>query len=77
MATVKAVKNKKQSISRLMDAIKYVTQDTKTLQTKGDGLGYNLVTGINCTAETAFHDFMLTKQQWGKWTYVNTLDTKS
>ncbi len=62
MATIKAV-NSHASIGR---AVKYVMQDAKRYAPEGDTPGQSLADGINCFADNAMEQMMLTKRLWDK-----------
>ncbi|MCL2486224.1 MAG: relaxase/mobilization nuclease domain-containing protein [Oscillospiraceae bacterium] len=67
MAIVTAIKSKTQSKVAMGKVIDYVSPDKKTMfHDDSTGQGYNLISGQNCVAETAFHEFMATKIQHGK-----------
>ena len=61
MSIFTAVRNQKQTAGALHGAMQYVMDPRKTV----DG-ERNLVTGINCTAYTAFVEMMTTKRQFKK-----------
>ena len=61
MSIFTAVRNQKQTAGALHGAMQYVMDPRKTI----DG-ERNLVTGINCTAYTAFVEMMTTKRQFKK-----------
>ena len=61
MSIFTAVRNRKQTVGALHGAMEYVMDPRKTV----DG-ERNLVTGINCTAYTAFVEMMTTKRQFKK-----------
>lgn len=63
MSIFTAVRNQKQTAGALHGAMQYVMDPRKTV----DG-ERNLVTGINCTAYTAFVEMMTTKRQFKKQT---------
>lgn len=58
MAIVVALNNKSQSCKGLAELLKYVSKDSKTNLESGQ----KLVSGINCSPNTAYNEFMLTKQ---------------
>ncbi|MBE6018122.1 MAG: relaxase [Lachnospiraceae bacterium] len=62
MATIKAV-NSHASIGR---AVKYVMQDAKRTAPEGDTPEQSLAEGINCFADNAMEQMMLTKRLWEK-----------
>lgn len=58
MAIVVALNNKSQSCKGLAELLKYVSRGYKTNLESGQ----KLVSGINCSPDTAYNEFMLTKQ---------------
>lgn len=58
MATVKFIKNSRQSAGGLKYAIEYCTREAKTLSKDGK----SLITGINCDGNNAYNEMMLTKK---------------
>lgn len=58
MATVNFVRYRSQGITALKNVVAYVKQDEKTLM---DG-GQRLISGINCTPQMAFHEFVATRE---------------
>jgi hypothetical protein len=65
MATVSAIPEKTQSKTAMGKVMRYVAQEKKTLFSNGEK-SYQLISGQNCVAETAFQEFMATKIQYGK-----------
>ena len=61
MATVTFIREKTQSKTAMGKVIAYCARQDKTLYES-----YNLVSGKDCCAETAFKEFMATKRQHGK-----------
>ena len=61
MATVTFIREKTQSKTAMGKVMAYCARQDKTLFE-----GYHLVSGKDCCAETAFKEFMATKQQHGK-----------
>ena len=61
MATVTFIREKTQSKTAMGKVMAYCARPDKTLFE-----GYPLVSGKDCCAETAFKEFMATKQQHGK-----------
>lgn len=61
MATVTYIREKTQNKTAMGRVMTYVSKDEKTLL---DDI--KLVSGVNCCGETAFEEFMATKQQYGK-----------
>lgn len=62
MATVNIMKNKRtQSRAGLAFILSYCKRDSKTIHE-----GKKLVSGVNCLPESAYHEFMNTKMQYGK-----------
>jgi len=57
MATVNFVRYSSQSITALKNVEAYVKQDEKTLMDNGQ----RLISGINCTHQMAFHEFVATR----------------
>ncbi len=62
MGIFKAVRNKNQTVSDMKFTIKYITNPEKTT------VNYNisLNSGVNCNANTAFEEMMITKNQFRK-----------
>lgn len=58
MATVNFVRYSSQSITALKNVAAYVKQDEKTLMDNGQ----RLISGINCTPQMAFHEFVATRE---------------
>lgn len=58
MATVNFVRYSSQSITVLKNVEAYVRQDEKTLMDNGQ----RLISGINCTPQMAFHEFVATRE---------------
>ena len=61
MATFTAVRNKKQTAGTMVNVMKYVTQERKTML--GDQW---LVTGHNCVAQSSYLEMMMTKRRFQK-----------
>lgn len=61
MATFTAISNKTQSRTAMRKVLDYVMQDYKTIYN-----GVKLVSGQNCIANSAYSEFMATKNQYGK-----------
>ena len=62
MATCNYIQAKKQNQSSMRAVIRYVSQDAKTL----DEGGQRYLSGINCSGESAYDEFMATKNLYGK-----------
>ncbi len=62
MAVVKAINNKNQSSGGMAFSIAYASSEKKTVLPDGT----KLVTGINCNPDTAYQEFMTTKQLYNK-----------
>ena len=62
MATCNYIQAKKQNQSSMRAVIRYVSQDAKTL----DEGGRRYLSGINCSVESAYDEFMATKNLYGK-----------
>ena len=62
MATVNFVRYSSQSITVLKNVEAYVKQDEKTLMDDGQ----HLISGINCTPQMAFHEFVATRESYHK-----------
>ena len=62
MATVNFVRYSSQSIAVLKNVEAYVKQDEKTLMDDGQ----RLISGINCTPQMAFHEFVATRESHHK-----------
>ena len=63
MAIVHFINSKsKQTAKGMAYVLRYTTQDSKTV----DVNGVKLVTGINCTADSAYTEFCNTKNLFGK-----------
>ncbi len=62
MATVNFVHYDSQSITVLKNVVAYVKQDEKTLMDNGQ----RLISGINCTPQMAFHEFVATREAYHK-----------
>ena len=58
MATVNFVRYDSQSVTVLKNVVAYVKQDEKTLLDNGQ----HLISGINCTPQMAFHEFVATRE---------------
>ncbi|MBE3101026.1 MAG: relaxase/mobilization nuclease domain-containing protein [Firmicutes bacterium] len=65
MATVSAIPEKTQTKTAMGKVMRYVAQEKKTLFSDGEK-SYQLISGQNCVAETAYQEFMATKKQYGK-----------
>ncbi|MFZ1758711.1 MAG: relaxase/mobilization nuclease domain-containing protein [Streptococcus suis] len=63
MATVNYIPYKKQSAFTMRGVMMYVSQKEKTLLKDQN---YQLITGVNCCAETAFSEFTATKARYKK-----------
>lgn len=62
MATVNFVHYDSQSVTVLKNVVAYVKQDEKTLLDDGQ----HLISGINCTPQMAFHEFVATRESYHK-----------
>ena len=62
MATCNYIQAKKQNQSSMRAVIRYVSQNAKTL----DEGGQRYLSGINCSGESAYDEFMATKNLYGK-----------
>lgn len=62
MATVNFVHYDSQSVTVLKNVVAYVKQDEKTLLDDGQ----RLISGINCTPQMAFHEFVATRESYHK-----------
>jgi hypothetical protein len=62
MATVTFVKNKKQTSNAMKGLINYCCRRDKTVLDETT----RLLTSVNCTASSAYKEFMLTKEAFGK-----------
>ncbi|MBQ8817873.1 MAG: relaxase/mobilization nuclease domain-containing protein [Clostridia bacterium] len=62
MATCNYIQAKKQNQSSMRAVIRYVSQDAKTL----DEGGRRYLSGINCSGESTYDEFMATKNLYGK-----------
>ena len=62
MATVNFVHYDSQSVTVLKNVVAYVKQDEKTLLDDG----HHLISGINCTPQMAFHEFVATRESYHK-----------
>lgn len=62
MAVVKAINNKNQTGGGMAFSITYASKDKKTILADGT----KLVTGIRCTPDTAYQEFMTTKHLYDK-----------
>ena len=62
MATVNFVHYDSQSVTVLKNVVAYVKQDDKTLLDDGQ----HLISGINCTPQMAFHEFVATRESYHK-----------
>jgi len=62
MATCNYIQESKQNPSSMKAVIDYVSQDAKTL----DQNGRRYLSGVNCIGESAFEEFMATKNLFGK-----------
>ena len=63
MATVSAIPEKTQTKTAMCKVMRYVAQEKKTLFSDGEK-SYQLISGQNCVAETAYQEFMATKKQY-------------
>lgn len=61
MATFTAISNKTQSRKAMKKVLDYIMQDYKTVYN-----GVKLVSGQNCIPDSAYSEFMATKNQYGK-----------
>ncbi len=61
MATLTAIKNKKQTAGVLSEVLKYVQQEEKTCMN-----GLRFITGHNCVPGSAFVEMLTTKQRFRK-----------
>ena len=68
MATLNYIQEHKQSPSAMRGVMEYCQQKKKTLDPES---GRELISGIHCSGGTAFNEFMLTKQVYGKTGGVN------
>ena len=68
MATLNYIQEHKQSPSAMRGVIEYCLQKQKTDDPES---GQRLIGGIHCSGETAYDEFMLTKQVFGKTGGVN------
>jgi len=66
MATVIYINGKTQSKAGMKASIEYVGQDYKTMLHLKDGTTIKLVSGQNVTPETAYEEFIATKETFGK-----------
>jgi len=67
MAIVTAIKGRTQSRIATGKVIDYVSQEKKTMYHDPDtNQSYRLISGHNCVAESAYREFMATKQQYNK-----------
>ena len=62
MATVNFVHYDSQSVTVLKNVVAYVKQDEKTLMDDGQ----HLISGINCTPQMTFHEFVATRESHHK-----------
>ena len=62
MATVNFAHYDSQSVTVLKNVVAYVKQDEKTLLDDGQ----HLISGINCTPQMAFHEFVATRESYHK-----------
>ena len=65
MATVTFIPGKTQSKTAMGRVVSYCSRKDKTFYEQ-DGRPYQLISGKDCCGETAFQEFMATKQQYGK-----------
>ena len=70
MAIFTAIPEKTQTAAAMKRVINYVMQDKKTVYEDDDGNRQKLVSGQNCVAESAYHEFMATKRRFHKTTGV-------
>lgn len=66
MAIFTAIPEKTQTAAAMKRVINYVMQDKKTVYEDDDGNRQKLVSGQNCVAESAYHEFMATKRRFHK-----------
>ena len=66
MATVMYINGKTQSRAGMKSSMDYVEQDYKTMLKLEDGTTIKLVSGQNVTPETAYEEFIATKETFGK-----------
>lgn len=67
MATFTAISEKTQTATAMKKVLAYVIQEKKTLfHNEQTGQSYKLISGHNCVPETAYAEFMNTKEQYGK-----------
>jgi hypothetical protein len=67
MATVMAVSARTQSMTAMKKVLNYVMQPKKTdYMNPETGISYQLLSGQNCMPETAYTEFMNTKEQYKK-----------
>lgn len=70
MAIFTAIPEKTQTAAAMKRVINYVMQDKKTVYEDDNGNRQKLVSGQNCVAESAYHEFMATKRRFHKTTGV-------
>lgn len=70
MAIFTAIPEKTQTAAAMKRVINYVMQDKKTVYEDENGNRQKLVSGQNCVAESAYHEFMATKRRFHKTTGV-------
>ncbi len=66
MAIFTAIPEKTQTAAAMKRVINYVMQDKKTVYEDDTGNRQKLVSGQNCVAESAYHEFMATKRRFHK-----------
>ena len=66
MAIFTAIPEKTQTAAAMKRVINYVMQDKKTVYEDDNGNRQKLVSGQNCVAESAYHEFMATKRRFHK-----------
>ena len=66
MAIFTAIREKTQAAAAMKRVINYVMQDKKTVYEDYNGNRQKLVSGQNCVAESAYHEFMATKRRFHK-----------
>lgn len=67
MATFMAIPERTQTATAMKKVLNYVVQEKKTLyHNEQTGQSYKLISGQNCVPETAYAEFMNTKEQYGK-----------
>jgi len=66
MAIFTAIPEKTQTAAAMKRVINYVMQDKKTVYEDDNGNRQKLVSGQNCVAESAYHEFIATKRRFHK-----------